>query len=597
MHVRRAVTLYPIGNAPIHSSASTTSHQTPITVVQYPSIANVSKLPINDSSNLYNSDTVDRNSIQNRYGARAIVYTSEKCPGSPSSNNQFWMRYNPPVSFQYDLQKDVDGTPAPFRWINQQIYQNILIHFVPAQYPNSVQQPGYTYYATYGCIAAIAGSASMVLSTQTLLCTMMSCATGVEHSSLTTTAASTAAGALNWVLKDGIGQLGGIIVASYMGQLRSLDSNPKRYRMFAAILLDAAALMELSTPLGVMMVSSSIVVPMACVATLCKNVGFIMASASRATIHQSLCIPTNSRLEHGISSSAAPSTIPNNLADVTAKFASQSTAAGLFGTMFGITLSSWLPAFGTHPDGIFFNLYSVVTILGLVFVHQTCNYMALRSVALYHLNRQRLCIILDGYVRLESFACESSVNTVGEKVLNPIQVAEKEYFLPPWVSLSTSSRNDNNLNWLDIGCPLVSFCPKGSEQLSDLLAACYNERYVLNVDVHSRNNRIKLVFFEEADGTDIIRGMLHAYALRDGLAHHQAGRSETLDEETDLLPLIHRTHQWVQSKFACFVSELRASGWSTNTIFVEEGGNTFRFALRNGKSDDLVKNENDFPPM
>jgi hypothetical protein len=92
-------------------------------------------------------------------------------------------------------------------------------HFLPAQYPNSVA-PGYFYFTVYSFIAGIAGSASMVLSTQTLLL-----AVGVIGSNAQN--AGIMAGALNWVMKDFVGQLGGVLFASQMGKTRAFDADPK----------------------------------------------------------------------------------------------------------------------------------------------------------------------------------------------------------------------------------------------------------------------------------------------------------------------------------------------------------------------------------
>ena len=111
--------------------------------------------------------------------------------------------------------------------------------------------------------------AAMVLSTQALLI-----AVGVG-----THSAAPLAGALNWVMKDGIGQLGGVIFASQLGkggvdfdywrgrfgwlyfsknkakkkrgnfQRGTADSNPKRWRMVAALALDLSTLLEICTPM------------------------------------------------------------------------------------------------------------------------------------------------------------------------------------------------------------------------------------------------------------------------------------------------------------------------------------------------------------
>jgi hypothetical protein len=628
------------------------------------------------------------------YGAQSIQYTTTSTTTTTTTKSPLctpkWIQ-QPILPSIYHMHTSGSSSsrsrPPLFAilpdWIGPSFFDpRCWIHlFVPAQYPTSVQQPGYTHYAIYTFVASIAGSASMVLSTQTLLMTMMTNSSiltddrenhemahcEVTHSlsstennattlsdtaaaaaSSSSTSAAVAAGALNWVFKDGIGQLGGIIVASYMGNLRYLDSNPKRYRMYAALALDIAAWMELCTPyVSVMMTTmtagsavgtwtTAAVVPMACIATVGKNIGFIMASASRATIHQALCTTHPTKPVTTTTSSSSQSTTHhhhqqqqhNNLADVTAKFGSQSTAAGLLGTILGIAISSSCSS-GTAPMSI------LLPFFGLVMIHQGGNYMALRSVALYHLNRQRLGIVLHDYVQQQQQQCfhvhyqkrpdhDSSTSdrysandrperTLDRNVLTPAQVAEKEYFLPSlrFLSTFTASRSnadddddeDNNLHWLAIGCSLPLICPNGPDQLVKLLQACSNEEeYVLNIERTgdaSGGRKIQLSFFEPANSLDVLRGMLHAYRLRYELVQQQqqqqyqqqmrgtfATTTTTLvhnDDESRMLQLIHHSHQWVQNNFPSLHDALQASGWNTPTTFVEEGRNTYRFAISFGK--------------
>ena len=178
----------------------------------------------------------------------------------------------------------------------KELSQEALSHLLPAQYPSSVA-PGYFQFASLSFTASIAGSAAMVLSTQTLLL-----AVGIAGSNAKE--ASIMAGALNWVLKDFVGQLGGVLFASQMGKTRAFDTDPKRWRILAALALDSATFIEILSPLF----HTSLVLPVASVANIGKNIGFLTASASRAAIHQSLAIK-------------------GNLGDVTAKSGSQAIMA------------------------------------------------------------------------------------------------------------------------------------------------------------------------------------------------------------------------------------------------------------------------------
>ena len=75
---------------------------------------------------------------------------------------------------------------------------DVLRFFLPAGYPRSVAA-GYRSYASWAAAGAVASSAGGVLSMHALLI-----AVGVGSG-----VAAPLAAAANWVLKDGLGQLGG----------------------------------------------------------------------------------------------------------------------------------------------------------------------------------------------------------------------------------------------------------------------------------------------------------------------------------------------------------------------------------------------------
>lgn len=55
------------------------------------------------------------------------------------------------------------------------------------------------------------------------------------------------AAALNWIIKDGLGQLGGVVYASFVSD--KFDSEPKRFRFQATVAMQGANILELLTPL------------------------------------------------------------------------------------------------------------------------------------------------------------------------------------------------------------------------------------------------------------------------------------------------------------------------------------------------------------
>jgi hypothetical protein len=556
-------------------------------------------------------DTLDENQTQLDYEMKTSVSyttstTQEKIgvSGDDASMLSPWILYKP---HQPSSIPDLHHRKPLFHQISNHsiqklLYDHIIIHFVPAYYPISVQQPGYTNYAIYSFIASIAGSASMVLSTQILLSTMMT-TTSVAANAATTAAT---AGAFNWVLKDGIGQLGGIVVASRMGHSHAFDTNPKRYRMYAAILLDAAAFLEICTPfccnamIAIAYTSSlsldtitCAVLPLACLATVCKNIGYIMASASRASLHQALCVTNSGELISNNNIRTKPTTLQvvieqrtnNNLADITAKFGSQSTAAGVLGTIVGITCSassSWIVSY--YSSDLLFNYCSLTFFMFFVGVHQSCNYIALRNVALNHLNRERLCLLLQHFVQENAPIFSDNTTTT---VRTPEQVAEMEFFLPRIFYPFRRDFNDCG-NWLDIGCHLASICPRGSYQLLDILNACSNELYIVSIDgplkYTDQRTRVQLVFLNNATSSDIIRGMLHAHILYELSQKYvekvnESSTTNYADDGRAIVQMIKQSHDHVVTIFQSLMDHLNLVGWNTRSIFVEEGHKSYRFAI------------------
>ena len=529
-----------------------------------------------------------------------------------------------------------------------------LHHFLPARYPHSVCS-SYSSYALYCFLGSIAGSAGMVLSTQALLV-----AVGVG-----TQSAMPMAAALNWVMKDGVGQLGGVLFASQLGsggidwdywrnrfrdrkhhlsqpmmmttmtmttnkkrsirgggnfQQGTADSNPKRWRMVAAMALDISTLLEICTPL----MGPEWFLPCASVATIGKNVGFLAASASRAAIHQSLSMgggggggiggstpTTKTKLDENLAPSqkrimTSATTSSSNLGDVTAKAGSQSIVASLLGTALGIFLSQ-----------TFCSDHGTVGILAgfvvLSAVHQVCTYQAVKVVPIRSLDRHRLHIVLTEYIsnNMEVGGASSSsnisnneehiINCVNngelmQRTLTPEQVAEKESFLPMMPP-------DDSSRWLSIGDSLMNICPSGVIELEALLLPVLRtdesrtkqkieldfgmqdyEKYILKVsppsDAITVDGLVQLTFLEGATDEDILRGMFHSYAA------HAMMKSRHLDitSSLDLMghAILREAHYKMASEMSLFINNLQNGGWQIGTGFVNvECGSSHRLTIGN----------------
>jgi hypothetical protein len=374
---------------------------------------------------------------------------------------------------------------------------------LPAQYPESVAK-GYLGFVSFCFVSSIAGSAAMVLSTQTLLL-----AVGIVGQSSTST--SVMAGALNWVMKDFVGQLGGVVFASQMGKTKAFDNDPKRWRMVAAIALDGATMLEIFAPLC----HPNMVLPIASIANIGKNIGFLTASASRAALHQSLAIT-------------------GNLGDVTVKAGSQSMLASLVGTSLGIGLSTLL-----HHDTFNFG----ICFLGLSVIHQGCTYLSLQNVPLAHFNRHRLHQAMEYYLEHQT-------------IPSPADVAKIERFFP-FVSSDSSSE------WLRIGMSLREVCQTPIE-LEHCLESVPNEAYLIRWDEETQT--IDLIFFNDAKEQDLCRGVYHACLIRQKTCEMAAAGSADHSTTSALTSQVtQQTHLQVQKNFPHLFEQLHKQGWETSS--------------------------------
>jgi hypothetical protein len=401
----------------------------------------------------------------------------------------------------------------------------------------------------------------MVLSTQTLLLAVgvvgsgsgsagVAAGVGGPEAAAAVVAAPIMAGALNWVLKDGVGQLGGVIFASKMGQTRRFDSNPKMWRMVAALALDTANLMEIMAPT----VSSGMVLPLACASNVLKNIGFLTASASRAALNQSF-------------------SVAGNLGDVTAKFASQSMAAGFLGTAIGVAISALLQ----HNAESFVTAFLMLTV-----VHQGCNYASLQAVALKNFDRHRLHILLEQYV-VDLHAQQTTNMNNNASTYNPAVVASPSWVAAHEVFVPLLPQDDAH-HWLSIGSRLTELCPGGSDEFTRLLQACPSQAHVIN---WTPDGRIHLVFTKDADGVDLVKGMLHAYLLRhyDNSTNASAGNVNmpipVPVSEAARIHAIAETHrQATEEHFPALMKGLEDEGWTTGTnVTSVEPGNARRLVI------------------
>ena len=223
---------------------------------------------------------------------------------------------------------------------------------LPVGYPESATA-NYSLFVRYNLIQVSLISVTRILSTQAMLL-----AVGMGQAGALPMAA-----VVNWLLKDGLGHLGSILVGTRINT--KFDSDPKRYKFLSVFLGQCAnflGILSLSRP-GMFLVFTSL-------SSALSRIGTLAVTASRARIYEDF-------------------SLQGNLGDLIRCSQSQSTVATLLGTVVGVALA---PVIGGDISWIL-----------SVFVPATVatHYMAYKAVSVIELstfNRQRFELVMKEFL-------------------------------------------------------------------------------------------------------------------------------------------------------------------------------------------------------
>ncbi|PSK34411.1 hypothetical protein B9Z65_8737 [Elsinoe australis] len=249
----------------------------------------------------------------------------------------------------------------------QTLLQTLLDVFLPSGYPHSVT-PDYTPYQIYDSLQAFTSSIAGLLSSRAVLSTI-----GVGDSSATPTLAI-----LLSILQESLGRITTILFAHRLGT--ALEPECKMYRLLADVFNDAAMVLELLSPAFSRSVRVAVLATSSALKALCG----VAAGSSKASLSKHFA-------KWG------------NLGELNAKDSSQETVISLVGMVVGSGVVSYVEG----------QRATWVCLLGLLGAHLWLNWMAVRSVTMRTLNRQRAGLVFAEWVE-------------GGQVLGPEQVRVRE---------------------------------------------------------------------------------------------------------------------------------------------------------------------------
>ncbi|EDR06902.1 uncharacterized protein LACBIDRAFT_144697, partial [Laccaria bicolor S238N-H82] len=235
--------------------------------------------------------------------------------------------------------------------------------FLPAGYPDSVS-PDYLRYQILNALQAFCNSLAGLLSSRAILEGF-----GVGDPSATATNAL-----LLTVLQDVFSRLTTIVAAHILGS--SLAPDAKKYRLLADMLNDAAVILDTISPRLDTLFFPGLRVAALCLSALFRSLCAISAGGSKASISLHFATPLKGTGDVG---------------DLNAKDASKETVLALLGMLLGTLIVPHL----TTPWTIY------ATLLVLVGLHLTINYIGVRGLVLRTLNGQRTWIAWSAYMRTQ----------------------------------------------------------------------------------------------------------------------------------------------------------------------------------------------------
>lgn len=224
--------------------------------------------------------------------------------------------------------------------------------FIPERH-----HPNFVSFSLYSCLAAVCSSIGGVLSTQSLLI-------AASHIAPDVPSEISVAATLHWIVKDGLGQFGGILFATKFGT--KLDTNPQSLRFYSMISLQVGVFLELFTAI----LSPHAFLPLAALANVAKNVSWMGMSATRVKAMEEF-------------------QVDKNIADLSSKHSSQTIAANLLGMIGGIGISGIGAVLSIEPTKYNICTFPLFSMAAVYFTWKSCKFMLMMNDK-KHLNIYRV---------------------------------------------------------------------------------------------------------------------------------------------------------------------------------------------------------------
>ncbi|KAJ3385360.1 hypothetical protein HDU92_003097 [Lobulomyces angularis] len=393
--------------------------------------------------------------------------------------------------------------------------------FLPVGYPNTCHE----VYATvhiWQFIETFLGSTVSVLCNQAMLSSI-----GLSQSEATGGAV-----AIQWVLKDGFGEIGKLFFIQQFS--KNFDSHPKTWKLVGEVSCLFGSTLQLITVLTL------------------NNYFLIFASVGYAfrSIHFSIWGATHMTFTKNFS-------LTGNVADLVAKDDSQMSVAHLLGMLCGVGLISI-----SHDPNFLFVVFFIVAPL-----HFLSTNNLLKSANFKVLNKANLTILSRSFINSKKLPSDSDLNR------NLIFFGE---FLKKEKFFSLKKKCKKNIDFeLSVEVKNLNF--SNIREVEFILNLYENEKYLLKYD--KTKNKVGVSYFDGAVTNDVLKSIFNAVTLIDLISSSPTdltyNGTSTFDENLrnkDLKQLSKKAFEATNLNFESFLQTLKNNGWKTDEVFFGDNG-------------------------
>ncbi|RHZ82355.1 hypothetical protein Glove_109g127 [Diversispora epigaea] len=502
--------------------------------------SNSSKNDNSNESNSTNSQNAKKNNkpiLKELVYGRTRIYTAlpPASSHSPTSSKSSPTTSSSPIHWQWQPQASSSSSKipeekGPVTSFKGSIKQSLSAMFLPVGYPDSVHECYAKFHFWLG-LETFIGSSTGVLCSQAMLSSL-----GLGHAE-----AAAGAVAIQWVLKDGFGEIGKLFFIKRFAY--SFDSHPKTWKMISELFAITGYFLQLCTCI----VRPSFFLPLASLGNAFESIQYSILGACHMAFVRNFALS-------------------GNVGDVVAKDDAQMSFAHLLGMLCGIGMItvSHEPAFLFTCFTAFapFNVYITLALLN--------------SAQFEILNQAKLALIARQYIDCD-------------KVPTMEELKDREIGFGEWIRPGKSPIGVK----IKLGVT-ASEAFRRTEDMMDSLDVLWNENYLQSYHPHS--NTINILYHSDAESNDVIKSILHSIKFHDifiknisinGVDMKDIKGNNISNEDITLYirKALRESHKWTNEKFGKFVAELDDKDWQSDVVFWSDKG--FRVKWERNKEEKI----------